>query len=207
MHILSLADIRHKRRAARKKAAEPKGALIGMRKTSENAYLRQCRKGRLKFWTRLYLYHRGRHDARKNVVRADEHGVYSSPYIYQEIQAYRLALQTEKARLCDSTTSARTGISVLQLQIQQSAAALTRQNPLPTDYEKNSAEQTIAILETRKQELSSYINAEDELESLRSEQLSSVLRTKIAAYWNGVLHGCGDRLQIPPIIAIDHLIH
>ena len=145
-----------------------------MRKTSENAYLRQCRKGRLKFWTRLYLYHRGRHDARKNVVRADEHGAYSSPYIYQEIQAYRLALQTEKARLCESTTSARTGISVLQLQIPQSAAALARQNPLPTDYEKNSAEQTIAILETRKQELSSYINAEEELESLRRDRKSVV---------------------------------
>lgn len=151
---------------------------MGMRKISENAYLRQCRKGRLNFLIRLYLYHRGKHDARKNIVLADGQGIYSSPYIYQEIQTYMLALQTEKARLYDSTTSARTGISVFQLQIQQSA---TRQSPQHTDYEKDSTEQTIAILETRKQELTSYINTEEELGSLRGEQLGSVLRAKIAA--------------------------
>lgn len=180
-----------------------------MEKNSENAYLKQCRQGKLKIWTRIYLYHRGKHDARKNIVRVDEHGIYSSPYIYQEIQTYMLALQTEKARLCDSTMSARTGINVFQLQIQQKQSAVTAkgQNSGLADYEKDSVEQSIAILEARKQELSSYINAEEEMESLRVEQLSSVLRTKIAAYWNGVLHGCGDRLQIPPIVAIDHLIH
>ena len=120
-----------------------------------------------------------------------------------------LALQTEKAHLCDSTMSARTGINVFQLQIQQKQSVATAkwQNSGIADYEKDSAEQSIAILEARKQELSSHIIAEEELESVRGEQLRSVLRAKIAAYWNGVLHGCGERLQIPPIVAIDHMIH
>lgn len=180
-----------------------------MGKNSENAYLKQCRKGKLKIWTRFYLYQRGKHDAKKNIVRVDEQGIYSSPYIYQEIQTYMLALQIEKARLCDSTMSARTGINVFQLQIQKKQSVVTAkgQNSGIADYEKDSTEQTIAILEARKQELSSYIIAEEELESVHVEQLSSVLRAKIAAYWNGVLHGCGEHLQIPPIVAIDHLIH
>lgn len=179
-----------------------------MGKNPENAYLKQCRKGKLKIWTRFYLYQRGKHDARKNIVRVDEHGIYSSPYIYQEIQTYMMALQTEKARLCDLTMSARTGINVFQLQIQQKQSKVTsiEKNLEIADYEKDSAEQSIAILEARKQELSSYIIAEEELESVHVEQLNSVLKAKIAAYWNGVLHGCGECLQIPTIVTIDHLI-
>ena len=180
-----------------------------MGKKSESAYLKQCRKGKLKIWIRLYLHCRGKHDAKKNIIRIDENGIYSSPYIYQEIQTYMLALQTKKASFCTSTVSAKNGIDVFQLQIQQKQFAVTSKEQTSgiVDYKKDCVEQTVAVLEIKKQELLSYITAEEELDSLHSEQLIYVLKTKIATYWNGVLHGCGDHPQMPPIVAVDHLIN
>ena len=179
-----------------------------MKRTSKNAYFKQLKNGRLKFLTKLYLHHCGKRDARKKAVREDENGFYVSPFIYQEIHLYNLALQFEEERLTCSVMPTQAKIDVFQLQIErkQQLPDRTLNIPEPLGYNHLGSEQAVGILKAKSQELLLLKNKDMEIWQLRNNQLYSMLHAKIAVYWGGVLQAYGDDPKIPPIVAIDHLI-
>lgn len=93
-----------------------------MKDYTKNTYFKQFKNGRLKFFTKLYLNHCGKRDARKKVIRKNAKGTYVSPFIYQEIYLYQLALQMEDERITNSTMSAQTEYNVFEAQIAQKEA-------------------------------------------------------------------------------------
>lgn len=169
-----------------------------MKKEQKNVYLGQYRNGKLNFFFRIYLKLCGRRDAKNKVVREDENGIYSSPFICYEVNLYKLALGTEEERLIGATASAERGIDIFRIQ-KERKEELAAENDL-------DAMKAAMILEAKEQELETLKKREQEISKLRSEQLYNMLQAIVSVYWEGVLRACDDDLKMPPKVTIDHLI-
>lgn len=122
-----------------------------MKNLSRNPYLKQIKNGRLKFPIRLYLYHCGRRDARKKIVRKDDNGYYFSPFICQQIYLYNLALQIEEESFINSVLPIEAEREIFQLQIdqkEQMEEGINQDMKLSVN-EKLNFEQAITILKTK----------------------------------------------------------
>lgn len=168
--------------------------------SSRNTYLNQFKNGRLRLFTKLYLRHCGKRDARKKIIREDEKGVYTSPFVYQEIHLYNLAFHIEEEHLVRSLMTLRAEMGIFQLKIEQkeqNVEGMLNNNP---DFE-----QAIGILKAKKVELSICEENEIEIVRQRGKQLYSILQAKISAYWGGVLQVNNNDYKLPPMILIDQL--
>ncbi|MEY8326354.1 hypothetical protein AALB47_20980 [Lachnospiraceae bacterium 54-11] len=175
-----------------------------MKNLSGNVYLNQFKNGHLKLLTRLYLRFRGKRDARKKIIRENEHGIYTSPFIYQEIFHYNLAFHIEEERLAYTDMPLQAKIDILQLQIEQKSSP-PKHNTENFSANDSNFEEAINILEVKKQELLSRKEKEIEIAQLRGKQLYSMLQARISAYWNGVLLASNIDDKLPPIVTIDQL--
>lgn len=155
-----------------------------MKQSLSNAYFKSLKNGHLKFFTKLYLLHCGKRDARKKVIREDENGNYVSPFICYQISLFQLAMQLEKEQLANSCMSAQTEMGIFQLQIErkEQAASNTGQNYIATDYKYTDNEQAIAILKAKTKELLLLIDNETKIGQIHKEQLYSMLQAKISTY-------------------------
>lgn len=171
---------------------------------SENAYLRQIKNGHLKLLTRLYLRFLGKRDARKKIIREDEHGIYTSPFIYQEVFHYNLAFHMEEERLARMCMPLQAKIDILELQIEQKRSRSEHAEE-GAFIQEPDFDEAINILKVKKQELLSLSGKETEISQLRSKQLYSMLQARISAYWNGVLLASNIDDRLPPIVTAEQL--
>ena len=164
-----------------------------MKNQLDNTYFKQLKNGHLKLFLILYLRWRGKKDASDKIIRVNEEGIYVSPFIYHEIYLYNLALHVEEERHVRSIMATQTEIEIFRLQIEQ------KEN-LP------DSEHTIMVLTAKKQELQYLKSQEIEINQLHCQQIYNILRAKISAYWNGVLHADKNNSKIPSMIDIDQLV-